>query len=146
MQTPPFSSFTLFELPSRVKYALLALIELAKVETEQKAVTVKEIATKQPISERYLEQVLLSLRQGGLVQSYRGIRGGYVLTREPWQITLFDVVISVEGQQTLKQRLPFESLERTMIHQIWQEAQIKVQDSLKQQTIEDLRQKCVESN
>jgi len=146
MQNPDlrFGNSSLFELPSRVKYALLALMELAQVFQSEKAMTVKEIATKQPIPERYLEQVLVSLRQSGLVQSYRGARGGYVLTKEPWQITLLEVVMAVEGQQSINKRSSFPSGERTIIQQVWQEAQIKAQEILQQQTIGDLCQKSFE--
>lgn len=146
MQSPNCNTgkFSLFELPARVKYAILALMELAKAFESQKAMTVKEIATEQPIPERYLEQVLLSLRQSGLVQSYRGARGGYVLNQEPSQITMLDVVISVEGQQTMNKRLSSPSFESRIINQIWRESQLKAQAFLQQQTIGDLLQKSLE--
>lgn len=137
--------FTLLELPSRVKYALLALIELAKVFSEQKAITIREITKKQPIPERYLDQVMVSLRQSGLVQSYRGMRGGYVLNFAPDQITILDVVMAVEGKQSLKNRSALLSDDLTMIQHIWQEAQSQAQILLQKQTLGQLCQKCLES-
>ncbi len=56
-----------------------------------------EITAKQPIPERYLEQILTNLRRAGVVQSQRGSKGGFLLVREPWQITLLEIVTMVEG-------------------------------------------------
>ncbi|MFM6280191.1 MAG: RrF2 family transcriptional regulator, partial [Dolichospermum sp.] len=50
------------------------------------------IAAKQPIPERYLEQILAQLRRAGLVQSQRGSKGGFVLMNDPWQITVLEIV------------------------------------------------------
>jgi len=47
-----------------------------------------------------LEHIFTILRRGGLVQSQRGAKGGYVLTREPWKITVLDVVMLIEGDRT----------------------------------------------
>jgi Rrf2 family protein len=137
--------FTLLEMPSRVKYGLLALIELGKVFTEQKAMTIKEIAKKQPIPERYLDQVMVSLRQSGLVQSYRGTRGGYALNFHPDQITILDVVMAVEGKQNGNKKLLSSSSEITIIQEIWQDAQSKAQIVLKERTIGDLCQKSIDN-
>ncbi|MEP0958712.1 Rrf2 family transcriptional regulator [Leptolyngbya sp. FACHB-1515] len=52
--------------------------------------------------ERYLEQVLMSLRRGGIVQSLRGAKGGYVLAREAWKITLVDIFQAIEGEPNSK--------------------------------------------
>jgi Rrf2 family protein len=55
------------------------------------------VAKRQGISEGYLEQLMIFLRKGGLVRSVRGVRGGYLLMREPVLITAGDVVRCLEG-------------------------------------------------
>src|SRR5437867_11076414 len=58
---------------------------------------IQEIAARQVIPQRYLEQVLLALKRAGLLTSKRGSAGGYHLTRPPEDITVGDVLRAVEG-------------------------------------------------
>ncbi len=67
-----------------MEYALLALLELATHHDKKVPLTMNEIAAKQPIPERYLEQILTNLRRAGVVQSERGSKDGFLLVREPW--------------------------------------------------------------
>jgi len=57
----------------------------------------KDIAAKQNLPATYLEQLMLALRKGGLVNSTRGAKGGYILSRDPSQIQLAQIVESLEG-------------------------------------------------
>ena len=85
------------ELSCKSEYAILALIELAVKYQLAEPLQIKQIATKQNIPDRYLEQLLATLRRGGLVKSQRGSKGGYFLTREPRKITVFEVLVCLEG-------------------------------------------------
>lgn len=60
-------------------------------------VPLRDLASRQEISAKYLEQLLIPLKSAGLVKSVRGARGGYLLAREPEAISLYDVVRSLEG-------------------------------------------------
>jgi Rrf2 family protein len=60
-------------------------------------VFLKDIAKNEAISEKYLSQIIIPLKSAGLVGSFRGSRGGYVLTRPPQEITLKDIVEVLEG-------------------------------------------------
>ncbi|MFB2894574.1 Rrf2 family transcriptional regulator [Aerosakkonemataceae cyanobacterium BLCC-F50] len=128
------------ELSSKLEYALLALIELASHTTKKVPLTLSEITTKQPIPERYLEQVFTSLRRGGLVQSHRGSKGGYVLSREPWEITVLEVVISLEGEQREKKRSDYCTVEKETIYKVWQQANSASEAILSRYTLQDLCQ------
>ena len=64
-------NYILLDLPSKVEYALLALLEMASQPDRHTPLTVSEITAKQPIPERYLEQILGTLRRGGLLKSQR---------------------------------------------------------------------------
>ncbi len=57
----------------------------------------RDIAERTGLPQPYLEQILLALKGAGLVRSKRGVGGGYVLAREPAEITLADIVSAVDG-------------------------------------------------
>lgn len=83
-------------LSSRGKYATRALLDLSLHEDEG-PVQIQEIAERQEIPLKYLEQILLSLKRHGFLQSRKGPGGGYFLARPPAEITLGDVVRAVDG-------------------------------------------------
>jgi Rrf2 family protein len=78
-------------------YAIRALAELAVRSTRGSLVTAEELATAQGIPRRFLLGILAELRKDGLVISQRGIDGGYTLGQPPGDITLADVIRSVDG-------------------------------------------------
>ena len=82
---------------AKTEYGLVALIELASVHASGGVLQVAEIARRQAIPERYLEQMLSTLRRAGILRSLRGPRGGYQLARDPGTITVAEVVACLEG-------------------------------------------------
>lgn len=82
---------------AKTEYGLVALIELAGMYASGGVLQVGEIATRQAIPDRYLEQMLNSLRRGGILRSIRGPKGGYQLTRSPSEIRVAEVVQILEG-------------------------------------------------
>jgi Rrf2 family protein len=94
------------KLSTKAEYGLVALLELGAIHASGKLLQVGEIARRQGIPERYLEQMLTSLRRGGLLHSIRGPRGGYRLARPPAEIQLAEVMDCLEGP-------PAESRTRT---------------------------------
>jgi Rrf2 family protein len=78
-------------------YAIRALAELAARSTSGTLVTAEELADAQNIPRRFLLGILAELRKDGLVTSQRGFDGGYALGQLPGDITLADVIRSVEG-------------------------------------------------
>ncbi|OKH22783.1 transcriptional regulator [Hydrococcus rivularis NIES-593] len=132
-------NYILLELPSKVEYALLALLELASHPGKTNLLTISEISTRQNIPDRYLEHIFTSLRRGGLVQSLRGSRGGYILAREPWQITVLEVVALVEGDR--KQKESDNSIDRALVAEIWQKANHASLEILNRYTLQDLCQR-----
>jgi Rrf2 family protein len=88
------------ELSTKTAYGLVALLELGSIHPSGQLLQVAEIARRQGIPERYLEQMLTALRRGGLLHSIRGPRGGYRLARPPAEIHLHEVVDCLEGPPT----------------------------------------------
>ena len=83
---------------TRGDYASRALLSLALHEHEGGGPTsVRDIAERTGLPQPYLEQILLALKGAGLVRSKRGVGGGYILSREPAEITLGDIVSAVDG-------------------------------------------------
>ena len=78
------------------EYALRAMIDLSLRHGEG-PVTVAEISRRGGIPRKFLQQILLQLRQAGLVQSMRGPSGGYTLLRAPGDITLAEVLREIDG-------------------------------------------------
>lgn len=135
--------FALVELSSRVEYALLALMELADHYEKGTAMKISEISQRHTLPERYLEQILTNLRRERIVQSQRGAKGGYVLIREPWQITVLEIITIVEGEGKLKETDSSQSLtpEQRTIYEIWQQATQATQAVLSGETLQSLCQK-----
>jgi Rrf2 family protein len=132
------SIYSLLDLPSKVEYALLALLEMAMRFNQQTPLTVSEITARQPIPERYLEQILGTLRRGGLLKSQRGFGGGYLLARDPSQISLLDIVTLIEGERKAEQQGEFPTIEVRLIREGWQQANIAAQTVLAQCSLADL--------
>ncbi len=85
------------QFSTKVRYATRAMLELAIDYKNKRPMQLKEIAKKQDISEKYLEQIMLPLRNSGFVITRKGSRGGYTLSKPPQEITLFDIVHTIEG-------------------------------------------------
>ena len=85
-------------LSAKTRYGIVSLIELAAIYGRGGVLQVAEIAQRQGIPDRYLEQMLTSLRRARILRSIRGPRGGYQLARPPAEILVQEVVITLEGE------------------------------------------------
>ncbi len=87
------------KVSTRGDYASRALLSLALHGEGGAAAptSVRDIAERTGLPQPYLEQILLALKGAGLVRSKRGVGGGYVLAREPGEITLGQIVSAVDG-------------------------------------------------
>jgi Rrf2 family protein len=83
-------------ISAKGEYAIKAMLDLA-MHRGRSLVPIQEIAGRQAIPQRYLEQVLLALKRAGLLTSRRGSTGGYHLTKAPEEITVGAVLRAVEG-------------------------------------------------
>lgn len=84
-------------MSTRGDYASRALLSLALHIEESRPTSVRDIAERTGLPQPYLEQILLALKGAGLVRSKRGVGGGYVLARDPAEITLGQIVSAVDG-------------------------------------------------
>lgn len=84
------------KLTTRSRYAVRALAEIAR-NYGARLTKRKEINNNEEISDSYLEDLLVALKNSGILFTSRGSRGGYALTRPPSQITMLDIITSQEG-------------------------------------------------
>lgn len=85
------------KVSTRGDYASRALLSLALHLDEAGPTSVRDIAERTGLPQPYLEQILLALKGAGLVKSKRGVGGGYVLARDPQDITLAAILAAVDG-------------------------------------------------
>lgn len=84
------------KISTKGRYALRLMLDIA-LDHSGEPVRIKDIAARQEISEKYLEQIISVLNKAGLVKSIRGSQGGYLLTREPDKYTAGMILRVTEG-------------------------------------------------
>jgi len=128
------------KLTTRGRYAVTAMLDLA-IHHEEGSVAVADVSVRQGISLSYLEQLLSRLRKGGLVTSTRGPGGGYSLSRDPGQISIAQIIDTIE-----------ESIDATLCsgqkncvdddacltHFLWEELSASIRVFLTTKTLGDL--------
>lgn len=128
------------ELSCKSEYALLALLELAIHYNKGEPLQIRQISVRHNIPDRYLEQLLATLRRYGLVRSQRGAKGGYLLAREPKKINLLEIVDCIEGldSQASENDCVDTSIEKATIWEAWREARRAANSVLQHSTLQDL--------
>lgn len=122
------------------EYAVKSLLYLAAQKTDAR-VMASEVATAENIPVNFVRKILESLAKTGLVKSYRGAGGGFMLGRTAEQISLRQVIEAVEGPLALNQCLQPNACENLPIcpmSHIWMEAQRAVEEVLERYTLADV--------
>ena len=131
------------KLSTRGRYGLRAILDIALNENTG-PVTIHNIAQRQEISERYLEQLLTMLRKNGLIKSIRGFQGGYVLNKEAREITVGDVIRALEGPIAPvecvddSQQGTCSRIEWCVTRKVWEDLKKTINEVLDSYTLEDL--------
>lgn len=84
------------KISTRGRYALRLMLDLA-VHSDGTPLSLRDVAKRQMISDKYLEQIVTPLSRAGLVRSVRGANGGYLLTRRPEEYTVGEILLPLEG-------------------------------------------------
>ena len=88
-------------LSSRSRYGIRALMDLA-VNARESCIQLGDIAVRNDISVKYLEQIFMALRKGGMIRSIKGPQGGYLLAKKPGEIFLSEVIRLLDGDYLLE--------------------------------------------
>ncbi|MCS6887424.1 Rrf2 family transcriptional regulator [Chloroflexus sp.] len=132
-------------ISSKGDYGLRALFDLAQHYGEG-PIQSEAIASRQGIPVNYLNQLLITLRRAGLVESLRGPQGGHLLARSPESITLLEALTVLEGpilpaEGGRDDLQPTEPLDRALIDEVWSELRATIERRLASITLDDLCQR-----
>jgi Rrf2 family protein len=86
----------MISVTSKSRYAVVAMAELAR--SGERPVPIAQIAERRAMPVQFLEQLFTTLRRDGLLHSHRGVKGGYTLGRPAEEITVLEVVQSLDGR------------------------------------------------
>jgi len=135
------------KLSSRGEYASRAILDIA-MQGKERPVKIREIAERQEIPLKYLENILLALQRAGIVRSRRGAHGGYYLARSADRISVGEVIRATDGplapihcvSQTAYERCPRESV--CGLKWVWQEVRDAIADIVDNTTFTDVEQRA----
>ncbi len=85
------------KISTKGRYALHLMIDIATHQEDKVPVRIKDIAQRQGLSNKYLEQIISALNKAGYVKSIRGAQGGYLLTKDPSEYTAGMILRTMEG-------------------------------------------------
>ncbi len=129
------------KLSTKTRYGVRAVFDLA-YHCEGGSAQVKDIAERQNISPRYLEQIFHRLKKAGIVKSERGPKGGYSLRKNPAQITIGDIYRATEGNFVLvpckDKNKVCDKLEECVAQPIWDKISREVEAVFDSITIQKL--------
>lgn len=105
-------------------------------------VLLREVAEREAISEKYLGQIVIPLRSASLIRSVRGARGGYILAREPKEISLAQVVEVLEGgfdiAESESARGGGTTLPALVVRRVWRDLSREIEHRLSGITLEEI--------
>ena len=85
------------KISTKGRYGLRIVMDVA-MNGNEKPRMIRDIAKSQQISEKYISRLIIDLRQGGILESIRGAKGGYKLSRNPESITVLEILEIMEGR------------------------------------------------
>jgi len=126
----------MLHLSAKSEYAIKALVRLALARGDE-PVQARQIVEFTGIPPKFLDQVMHDLRRGGLVESRRGVGGGYVLTRDPAGISFLDVADMIDGSYGGKGRMQDGGQAELLVAPVWDEVRECLRRILRSATIAD---------
>lgn len=130
------------KLSNKGRYGVKAVFDIA-FHSRSKATQVKEIAERQAIPPRFLEQIFQDLKRAGLVTSKRGPRGGYRLAMDPADIRVGDIIRALEGPVNLQAKETTgegegDATGRAVTEELFEDLAEQIEACFDSKTIEDL--------
>ena len=136
------------KLSTKGRYAVMAMVDLA-MHSDNKPISLADIADRQEISLSYLEQLFAKLRRGGLVRSVRGPGGGYLLAREDTETRISDIILAVDEPIRATRCTPGQPFgcrinkSRCTTHDLWEELGNQIYLYLSSVTVADVVHKRI---
>jgi Rrf2 family protein len=129
-------------ISAKGRYALAAMIEIARSTREEEIISVINIVNALGISKIYLEQILSQLKKGNIIYALKGSKGGYRLVRDPGSVTALDILLTVENtlieraDNTVENQSP--AIEMALREMVFNRLDSAVETCLKNITVQDL--------
>ncbi|MBR6044396.1 MAG: Rrf2 family transcriptional regulator [Ruminococcus sp.] len=134
------------KISTRVEYGLLALTDIAIYSEKGEAVSSADIAERQSISQKYLEQIMLALRQGGFVKGQKGSRGGYQLSRPAEKIYLSEILNALDNSiladSCETENEPANEIRESVNTCLWDKLNAYMRSFTEQLSLADLMREC----
>tara|TARA_Y100000590_G_scaffold33545_1_gene36796 strand:- start:1070 stop:1507 length:438 start_codon:yes stop_codon:yes gene_type:complete len=131
------------KLSSKGRYAVMAMADLAK-NNNKEPTSLSEISLRQGISLSFLEQLFLRLKRNNLVESARGPRGGYLLSRAPDEIKLSSIIEAVDEKiktvkckKESKRGCNGKSI-KCITHDLWDDLETHIKNFFEKNTLNDI--------
>tara|TARA_B100000989_G_scaffold18657_1_gene12276 strand:- start:156 stop:578 length:423 start_codon:yes stop_codon:yes gene_type:complete len=131
------------KLSSKGRYAVMALADLAKFDSNE-PVSLRDISLRQGISLVYLEQLFLRLKKNNIVNSVRGIKGGYTLSKEASNIKISDILFAVDekvktiGCEKNSKKGCNGKTVKCITHDLWDELEDYINNFFQKKSLGDL--------
>ena len=129
------------KLSTKTRYGTRMILDMAQ-HYGQGAIQLGEIASRQNISLKYLEQIIRPLKEADYIDSFRGAKGGHILSKPPEEITVGEIVAVLEGGDTLihcdKDPEDCERVDTCLTRYLWMEAATAMFQRLSSITFADL--------
>ncbi len=129
------------KISTKGRYALTVMLDLA-MNNEGKFISLKDIATRQEISNKYLEQIIAMLNKAGYLETARGNNGGYRLSKKPNQYTVGDILRATEGKLTpidcVTEEGKCEKRKNCKTYSFWKGLDETINEYVNSKTLEDL--------
>jgi Rrf2 family protein len=127
------------KLSTKGRYATRILLCIVRLEGDL-PVSKKRISEQEGISTDYIEQIIVPLKNTGLVSSVRGLRGGFRLAKDPADITIFDILSASEGNINLVGCLAegCSQSDTCVVQRVWQGASDVLQEYFSKITLKEL--------
>ena len=130
------------KISTKGRYALRMMIDIAQNQDDG-YVTLKDVAERQDISKKYLEQIALHLSQAGMLRAVRGYQGGYMLTKPTSEYIVNDILQIAEGSMapvSCLEQSPNACARRKACETLplWQELETLIRNYLQGITLEDV--------
>lgn len=131
----------MMKISTKGRYGLRILADLAMYKGKSPRL-IREISQSQNLSEKYVGRLIIELRKGGFVNSVRGAHGGYVLAKRPSEISLLDVLETMEGDISIVDcvtcPLKCKRAENCLTRGVWAVLNEKIRRTLSKMTLSNV--------
>ena len=134
------------KVSTRVEYGMLALTDIAMHAENGSSVSAPDIAERQNISQKYLEQILTHLKQAGLIRAQKGLRGGYALARGADRISIAEILNALDSDilEDVEDAGTERSLRSAVNACLWKKLNRLLAEFAESKTLADFIQECRE--